>query len=74
MLIRDFLRRLLQLLIGALITDFVTGRAHAGGQRVPLLSVELGFGTAPSGAVTTRQDRIPLVPAKSRGEPVASLS
>ena len=54
--------------------DFATGPAHAGGQRASLLPVELGFGTAPGGAVTTRQDRIPLVPAKSRGEPVASLS
>ena len=32
MLIRDSLRRLLQLQIGALITDFVTGRAEGGGR------------------------------------------
>jgi hypothetical protein len=31
-LIRDSLRRLLQLQIGALITDFVTGRAEGGGE------------------------------------------
>jgi hypothetical protein len=36
--------------------------------------MELGFGAGHSGAVTTREFRIPVVTAKSRGEPLVILS